>query len=190
MMNNSFLRDLNILSSEITKTLKSSASKEKLMKTEFDQALAAAKQTKAEDLKVKLNCNTQSEELLKKGNLDIKNWTRLQCLVEKSESDYKIAIQNQQYTDKLYYEYQRDEMEKLEKLDKRRVELIKRIMTDYRDMMVEISKTLKERNKFMRACFENIDPKREIQEFTLSVKTGVQREEPHAFEPYVIRDLK
>jgi len=104
-------------------------------------------------MKTKLNCNTKVEESLKKNALDIRLWQANFNMVEKSESDYKIAVSNQQYTDKIFWEFMREEMDRLEKLDKKRIELIKRILLDYRDLNIEISKVHKERLKSLTKIF-------------------------------------
>lgn len=181
------IRDLDNMANEITKVLSSSSKKEKINRSEYEQALAQVKATKTEDMKTKLNCNTKVEESSKKGGLDLKLWQTNMNLVEKSESDYKIAVMNQQYTDKIFWDFMKEELDRLEKLDRKRIDLTKRVLIDYRDLNVEISKCHKERLKAMQKAFTEIDVKKDIREFILSVKTGNQRDSPMVFEPYIIK---
>lgn len=180
-------RDLENMSNEITKVLSSSAKKEKINKAEYEQALAQVKSTKTEELKTKLNSNTKVEESSKKGTLDLKLWQTNMNLVEKAESEYKIAVLNHQYTDKIFMEFMKEELDRLEKLDRKRIELTKRVLIDYKDLNVEISKLHKERLKAMQKAFSEIDVKKDIRDFILSVKTGNTREAPMVFEPYIIK---
>lgn len=181
------IRDLTNLNAEITKVIASSQKKEKINRTEHDAAIASVKQTKTEDMKTKLNCNTKVEDNLKKGTLDLKLWSTNYNLVEKSESDYRASVANQQYTDKMFYEFMREELERLERLDRKRIELVKRILLDYRDLIAEITKVQKDRVANMQKAINEIDPKRDIQDFIVSVKTGNQREAPMQFEPYQVK---
>jgi hypothetical protein len=183
----SMIRDLTNLNNEITKVIASSQKKEKINRSEYEAATALVKQTKTEDMKRKLNCNTKTEESLKKGTLDIKGWAANYNLVEESESDYKIAVMNQQYTDKLFHDFMREELDRLEKLDRKRIELVKRVLIDYKELFVEISKVHKERVSAMQKAIGEIDSKKDVQDFILSVKSGNARDPPMTFEPYQVK---
>jgi len=65
--------------------------------------------------------------------------------------------------------------------------LIKKILIEYRDLIQEITKVHKDRVAMMQKAMNDVDAKRDIQEFIMSIKSGNQRDPPMQFEPYQVK---
>jgi len=78
-------------------------------------------------------------------------------------------------------------MESLEKLDRNRLDLTKKIFFEFKKYMKDINDCSSERlKKILKKIVTDISADKDIQDFIIYAKSGESRDKPMEFEPYIV----
>jgi hypothetical protein len=180
------IEELSNLASDITTSIKDITAEEKKLQKELNSANNDVKSLKTENIKNKMSCDTVSTELIKKNDLNSK-WQSLRIKIEKTENAYYSSVISQQYAQKRYYEFLKNEMYTLERIDRNRLNFMKEVLLKYHTQIKELSLLQQERCKEMKDSFSKINVNKDIQEFSISICSGDLRPPPMEFKPYEVK---
>jgi DNA polymerase III delta prime subunit len=102
---------------------------------------------------------------------------------KKAESEYKSSVEKQNKTRDHYFLALGGLMSVMEALDKKRIDILKKNLSNYSVLQSTFLESLETGVKVLEASFEAINAEEDVQEFILKTKSDKKRPPIEVFEP-------